>query len=197
MIIIFRWFAPIDSQRPDFNQLLQEENTSRKEEEEVDTEFKYFEPGPLITRHDKMDNRKSLRRKLDQRLFLLVKKQRDNHSWQFPQGPLPLYETFEENVTPELRDVAQSQVDKIVGSKAHLYMSGNAPFGVYSYAYPKAYQKEIDTYGAKLFFFYGFYVKGKISLPEKYEDYVWVTKEEMEEYIQDKSLYKYLQKILP
>lgn len=143
-----RWQVPIESQKPDINQLLSDEAHEKKEEDFEDVEFKYDEPGPLITKYDKSFDKKSLRRKLGDRLFLLVKKHRDSHGWQLPQGPLPIYETFEENITPNLRDVAQSQVDKVVGPKAHLYMSGNAPFGIYSYAYPKQYQKEIDTYGA-------------------------------------------------
>lgn len=155
------------------------------------------EPGPRITKADKMNDRKSLRRQLEQRLFLLVKKDRPSHAWQLPQIPLPLYETFEVNKTQNLRDYAQSHVNTLVGKNADIYMCGNAPYGLYSYPFPKNVQKEFDAYGSKLFFYYGFYVKGNIRLASKYSDHVWVTKGEMEEYLQDKSLYRYLEKALP
>jgi len=42
--------------------------------------------GPRITEADTANDRKSLYRKLDKKLFLIVKRQRDQHAWQFPQG---------------------------------------------------------------------------------------------------------------
>lgn len=42
--------------------------------------------GPRITEADKANDRKSLYRKLDKKLFLIVKRKRDQHTWQFPQG---------------------------------------------------------------------------------------------------------------
>lgn len=42
--------------------------------------------GPRITEADKANDRKSLYRKLDKKLFLIVKRGRDQHTWQFPQG---------------------------------------------------------------------------------------------------------------
>lgn len=155
------------------------------------------EPGPRITKADLMNDRKSLRRKLDQKLFLLVKKERATHPWQLPQISFPIYESFEENKTPNLREYAQSHVNNLFGKTADVYMCGNAPYGLYSYPFPKSVQKEFDAYGAKLFFYYGFYVKGNIVVSGKYNDHVWVTKEEMEEYVQDKSLYRYLEALLP
>jgi hypothetical protein len=41
---------------------------------------------PLITPADKLNDRKALHRKLTNRLYLIVRKNRNNHSWQFPQG---------------------------------------------------------------------------------------------------------------
>lgn len=41
---------------------------------------------PLVTPADKINDRKALYRKLTNRLYLIVKKNRSEHSWQFPQG---------------------------------------------------------------------------------------------------------------
>ena len=41
---------------------------------------------PLITAADKTNDRKALYRKLTNRLYLIVSKDRNQHQWQFPQG---------------------------------------------------------------------------------------------------------------
>jgi hypothetical protein len=50
--------------------------------------------GPRITEADKKNDRKSLRRKLDRKLFLLVKKNGGAEpGWQFPSSPLDIENT--------------------------------------------------------------------------------------------------------
>jgi len=149
--------------------------------------------GDRITKADKENDRKSLRRKLDEQLFFIVKKNRSDHAWQFPQVPLPMDVT---NETKQLRDFASEGALAASGSTAQIYMVGNAPAGFYSYPFPSPTQKSLDTYGAKLFFYRGYYVQGHISRPSRYVDHAWVTKSELKEYIQDPELYTYLGGIL-
>jgi large subunit ribosomal protein L46 len=149
--------------------------------------------GDRITKADREDNRRSLRRKLDANLYLLVKKNRQDHTWQFPQIPMPLDLSNEKK---QLRQIATDGLTLSTGNNAHIYMVGNAPAGFYSYPFPSATQKSLDTFGAKVFFYRGYYIKGDINLPARYTDHAWVTKEELKDYIQDAELYNYLDGIL-
>lgn len=53
---------------------------------ELEEEAKSFQPASRTTQADEEDDRKSLNRKLAESLFLLVKKARNQHAWQMPQG---------------------------------------------------------------------------------------------------------------
>ena len=45
-----------------------------------------FKPASRITEADKTNDRRSKERRLQDSLFLLVKRNREDHAWQFPQG---------------------------------------------------------------------------------------------------------------
>jgi large subunit ribosomal protein L46 len=45
-----------------------------------------FEPASRITEADKTNDRKSPDRRLQDSLYLIVKRKRNNFQWQFPQG---------------------------------------------------------------------------------------------------------------
>ncbi len=49
-------------------------------------ELSSFTPAPRETEADRNNDFKSVQRKLDQILYLLVKKDRVEHAWQMPQG---------------------------------------------------------------------------------------------------------------
>ena len=51
-----------------------------------EAELQSFKPAPRETEADKRGDRRSLQRRLDQMLYLLVKKPRREHAWQMPQG---------------------------------------------------------------------------------------------------------------
>jgi len=51
-------------------------------------ELAVFQPASRETEADREGDMRSLRRRLDQMLYLLVKKPRGHHSWQMPQGGL-------------------------------------------------------------------------------------------------------------
>ena len=51
-----------------------------------EAEVQSFKPAPRETEADKREDRRSLQRRLDRVLYLLVKKPRREHAWQMPQG---------------------------------------------------------------------------------------------------------------
>ena len=55
-------------------------------QESRELEFQDFTPAPRLTEADKTCDMKSLNRKLDRVLYLIVKKPRQEHAWQMPQG---------------------------------------------------------------------------------------------------------------
>lgn len=217
-----RFDAPIKAQIPDIQPLL-DEDTAKKANAESETkkltaeelaamdddqraralraeeiaaqarEEAIVRVGERITKADKSGDTKSLRRALAQKLYLVVKKNRSDHAWQFPHAPMPLDVTNEKKA---LRDFAHDGAIAAAGNDVDIYMTGNAPSGSFSYAYPADTQKSLQTYGAKLFFYRGYYVKGSVQIPSRYVDHAWVTKSELKEYIQDPELYDYLGGIL-
>lgn len=54
--------------------------------ESREMELQEFEPAPRLTEADRIGDMMSLDRQLDGVLYLLVKKQREEHAWQMPQG---------------------------------------------------------------------------------------------------------------
>ena len=59
-----------------------------------ETELQAFEPSPRETEADRNDDRRSLNRRLDRMLYLLVKKPRREHAWQMPQGEVEVEESL-------------------------------------------------------------------------------------------------------
>lgn len=216
-----RWDAPIKAQIPSLQPLL-DEDTAKKQVDTTSVKISEAElaqmdeeqraramraeeiaaaareeavvrVGDRITKADREDNRKSLRRKLDQNLYFIVKKNRQDHAWQFPQVPLPMDLTNEKR---QIRDFATEGVAVAAGPQTHVYMTGNAPAGFYTYPFEKSTQQSLNTYGAKIFFYRGYYVKGDVKTPQRYVDHAWVSKEELKDYIQDPELYNYLDGVL-
>ena len=54
--------------------------------ESREAELQEFEPAPRLTEADRAEDMRSLDRQLDRVLYLLVKKPREEHAWQMPQG---------------------------------------------------------------------------------------------------------------
>ncbi len=55
-------------------------------EEEQEEELRRYEPGSRETEADKLDNLKSLNRKLQETLILLVRRQKDDATWEVPHA---------------------------------------------------------------------------------------------------------------
>ena len=74
------------------------EGTDEFEElqEAREVELQSFHPASRETEADRAGDMKSLQRKLNRVLYLLVKKPRKKHAWQLPQGGLEQQESLVE-----------------------------------------------------------------------------------------------------
>uniref|UniRef100_A0A8C4XH17 Large ribosomal subunit protein mL46 n=1 Tax=Erpetoichthys calabaricus TaxID=27687 RepID=A0A8C4XH17_ERPCA len=163
-----------DEDRGDGNKIV----TAQDLEDMWDQKMQQFSPALRITEEDKKNDRTSLNRSLGDTLLLLVKEKiGKNEVWLLPQAQ------WEEGET--LRQTAE---------RALTTVTGNAPCGFYKYKFPKDVQTE-SCYGAKLFFFKALLADKNISLLRK-DDYVWVRKNELQDYLKPEYLKRVNQFVL-
>ncbi|XP_020273854.1 39S ribosomal protein L46, mitochondrial-like [Asparagus officinalis] len=140
-----------------------------------------YEPAPRITEADEKNDRRSLQRAPDRRLYLLLYGAPYGASdkkpvWHFPQK---VYEN-EEN----MRLCAESALKSVLGGLLHTYFVGNAPM---AHVTVGPTEDSPDTPSFKQFFFKSQVIgTSKLSIG-KCEDYVWVTKDELMEYFPEKA----------
>lgn len=77
----------------------------------------------------------------------------------------------------------------LAGDHIQAKILGNAPYGIYKYKFPRAIRTE-DNVGAKVFFFKAFLQSSDLSQTELKEDYLWVTKDELGDYLKSEYLKK-------
>lgn len=148
-----------------------------------------FKPAPRVTEADAANDRHSMERRLPESLFLIVKRNRPGHAWQFPQGKLQDTETT-------LRSAAERVLDRAVG-KTKRYFISNSPVGHYCYAYPKEMQEQRKQYGAKVYFYRCQLIMGSVKLETRlYTDYAWIGRAEVGEYF-DKPTAAFMEALLP
>ncbi|XP_074012551.1 large ribosomal subunit protein mL46 [Numenius arquata] len=151
-------------------------------EEKWEQKLLRFKAAPRITDADKSNNRTSLNRKLDSNLMLLVKQKIGNQElWLLPQVEWQPGET--------LRSTAERAMATFLGDHIQAKILGNAPHGVYKYKFPRAIRTE-DNVGAKVFFFKAFLQSDDLSQAEPKKDYLWVTKDELGDYLKSEYLKK-------
>ncbi|KAK4054445.1 glycosylphosphatidylinositol anchor biosynthesis [Microbotryomycetes sp. JL201] len=119
----------------------------------------------------------SLERRLDRTLYLLLKKDRREHAWQFPQGGVEEGES--------LLDAAKRELVEETGPNMDVWHIGRVPAGAYSYSFPKDWVKKTKSQheGAHVFFLPMRVIRGQTK-PNKNEglvDFAWLTKEEIKE----------------
>ncbi|GJJ75525.1 large subunit ribosomal protein L46 [Entomortierella parvispora] len=128
-----------------------------------------------VTEADRKKDMRSLERALARTLYLIVKKPREQHAWQFPQGGVRLVENLQEAAGRELQEECGSNMD--------LWFVGRVPIGHYSYNFPKELKSE-SVKGAKVFFMKAHIFAGQVQVDNKeIVDYAWVTKQEMKDYV--------------
>ncbi|XP_039628943.1 39S ribosomal protein L46, mitochondrial [Polypterus senegalus] len=153
--------------------------TAQDLEDMWDQKMQQFSPAPRITEEDKKNDRMSLNRSLGDTLLLLVKEKiGKNDVWLLPQAQ------WEEGET--LRQTAERALTTVTGGSINATFLGNAPCGFYKYKFPKDVQTE-SCYGAKLFFFKALLADRNVSLLRK-GDYVWVRKNELQDYLKPEYL---------
>jgi large subunit ribosomal protein L46 len=159
------------------------EDASATEETFQEQQEKSF---PKITLEDEADNRKSLYRKLDQRLYLIVKKDRTSNAWQFPQA------THADEDGDALRNTAERCARESLGDDLEKYFLGHGPMTWY--AYKLADGDAADA--AQVFYFKSQFLAGQIALGAGLVDYLWVTRDELKEYIQPEEFLTHLDQAL-
>ncbi|CCG81396.1 50S ribosomal subunit L30 [Taphrina deformans PYCC 5710] len=139
------------------------------------------------TEADQKNDNKSLNRKLDRTLFLLMKKERAENSWQFPQGPVGAGEALHESSSRVLATLA--------GKNMKTWTVGRIPIGhlVYRFEAP-----QMGFEGNKVYFLKSRIFAGQCQLQKDsgVHDFGWFTKEEIKERVAPE-YWKAVQSILP
>ncbi|KFQ56734.1 hypothetical protein N333_00869, partial [Nestor notabilis] len=135
-----------------------------------------FKAAPRVTDADKSNNRTSLNRKLDRNLMFLVKQKIGNQELYCCFVFLPLVFFL-------------LHCWGLAGDHVEAKVLGNAPYGIYKYKFPRAIRTE-DNVGAKVFFFKAFLQSSDLSPAEPKEDHLWVTKDELGDYLKPEYLKK-------
>jgi hypothetical protein len=149
---------------------------------------------PRRTQADHDDNRRSLNRKLDERLFLIFKRDREKHTWQFPKkvhadaDPKDYIGKF----YPGLRETGEDGVTAYAGPNLKGFYYSHAPQGFYYYKYPTP---QGNSFGAKVFFYRVRYLKGPVKLGKGITDFAWVSRSELEEYL-DPATFKFVRQMV-
>ncbi|XP_044493634.1 39S ribosomal protein L46, mitochondrial-like isoform X2 [Mangifera indica] len=207
----FRWRQQYRRRYPD--EFLDKSNSRGKGDYQID-----YVPAPRITEADKTNDRKSLQRALDRRLYLqssgillvctellmlfILSLQRAldrrlylllyGNAYGAPDGK-PVWHFPEKIYESEetLRKCAESALKSVLGDLSHTYFVGNAPMG---HMVVQPTDKVQDIPSCKRFFF-----KSQVIATNKFKigkcaDFVWVTKEELMEYFPEQA--EYLNKMI-
>ncbi|GAX82228.1 hypothetical protein CEUSTIGMA_g9656.t1 [Chlamydomonas eustigma] len=153
-------------------------------------DLRTFNPVPSTTKDDMAMDRRSLRRRLGERLFLLVKSRNkegsaggfEPGSWHFP--------VVEHAEGESIRQTGERALSSSVGRSQPIFFIGNAPMG---------HLPSIPE-GSTTFFMLAQVVGDpwscKLKPESGYEDWAWVTKEEMPNLVQDPRLRELLSRML-
>ncbi|XP_054751408.2 large ribosomal subunit protein mL46-like [Lytechinus pictus] len=154
-----------------------------------------FQVAPRLTGADERDERHSLDRELSNKLVLIVKcKMGKDSVWLLPYGNRAEGETMKNAAVRVLGDHADDS------GALRTHFMGNAPVGFYKQRYPKAVQEQTGKAGVKVFFFKAQYVSGifeKKTDSPAVEDYLWVTQEELHQYLSEPYLQSIQKFMLP
>ncbi|KAB2070172.1 hypothetical protein ES319_A08G139000v1 [Gossypium barbadense] len=168
----FRWRQQYRRKYPD--EFLDMSKSRGKGDYQID-----YVPAPRITEADKTNDRKSLQRALDRRLYLLLYS--DSNAapsrkpvWHFPEKVYDSEET--------LRKCAESALASVLGDLSHTYFVGNAPMG-----HMVIQQMENVPEPFKRFFFKSQVIDTNKFNIRKCKDFVWVTKDELLEYFPEQA----------
>lgn len=124
-----------------------------------------------ITEADESKNVKSLSRKLDKHLVLVVKQKIDKDTlYMLPQSLRQDGET--------LRQTAERILFETCGKSVKAQFYSNAPSGFYKYKYPLKVQKESNSVGAKIFIYFARHRTGELQSENL--DFKWLDRNELD-----------------
>ncbi|XP_054716602.1 LOW QUALITY PROTEIN: 39S ribosomal protein L46, mitochondrial-like [Uloborus diversus] len=143
-------------------------------------EFNKYKPASRTTEADVKNDRRSIQRKLDQSLLLVIKEKLGNDfKWILPQAVHQNGET--------LRQTAERALNEVCLNEGNVKFIGNAPVGHYKYKYPKAARGN-GVCGAKVFFFKAQLLNAKQEVQMKQteiiSDHLWLTHSELGDVLQ-------------
>lgn len=157
----------------DFNVLDQVVNqTAQDYTDKNKEELLNFKFASRITDADTKDDKKSLKRRLEENLILVIKQKLGHEDfWILPQGLWTNGET--------LKGAAERTLKELCGNNINVQFYGNAPCGFYKYKYPKEKREQSGIEGAKIFFFKATLLNGNVDKNDTWTDYEWATVQEL------------------
>ncbi|KAJ4962427.1 hypothetical protein NE237_022366 [Protea cynaroides] len=172
----FQWRQQYRRKYPD--EVLTKSDSRGKGDYQID-----YVPAPRVTEADKTNDRRSLQRALDRRLYLLLYGNTygapgGKPVWHFPEK---VYESEE-----TLRKCAESALKSIIGDLSQTYFVGNAPFA-HMVIQPTEDAPVLPSF--KRFFFKSQVIATNKFKIGKSEDHVWVTKDELMEYFPEQAAF--------
>jgi large subunit ribosomal protein L46 len=127
-----------------------------------------YKPAPRVTEADENGYVKTLKRRLMERVYLLVQK---DERWSFPVVALNEGETF--------MDASKRAVVDTVGEKMDIYYVSNCPLAVDMIVLTEEERAKVGVYGTKTFFMKVQHDEFDATLGKEYEDYAWLTRGEI------------------
>jgi len=95
----------------------------------------------------------------------------------------------------KMKDAAFRELQATAGKSLNAYTVGNAPIGHLTYIHEEGQDSEYD--GTKVFFYKSQLLDGEVTLEsKKASDYLWVTQQELAEYL-DPLIADYIVKMVP
>lgn len=169
-----RWQAGEHSRSNDTH--LKEEITGEERELQEEEDIASQVAMSRTTQADKDHDTKSLNRALDRTLYLLLRKDRDEYAWQFPQGAMGLNET--------LTDSSSRVLTSLAGRNMKTWQVGKIPVGHLQYPY----QDRHGHPGNKVFFMKSRIFAGQCQLSRDagVVEYGWFTSDEVNEKVDER-----------
>ncbi|KAK9669438.1 hypothetical protein RND81_13G130100 [Saponaria officinalis] len=169
----FRWKQQFRREYPD--EFYKKYESRGKGDYQID-----YQPAPRITEADKSNDKRSLQRALDRRLYLLLHgppsgSPNEKPVWHFPEKPYENEET--------LRKCAEFALQSVLGDLSHTYFVGNAPMG------HMVASEKTESNPLKRFFFKSQVIGSNKLDISGCDDFVWVTKDELLEYFPEEAEY--------
>uniref|UniRef100_A0A182Q6Y9 Large ribosomal subunit protein mL46 n=1 Tax=Anopheles farauti TaxID=69004 RepID=A0A182Q6Y9_9DIPT len=146
--------------------------TAQDLEDAYNEEYARFKPAPRVTEADRKNDVRSLDRKLEQTLVLLVEQKLGNKShYLLPQG--------QHRKGESMRQTAERTLQEFCGDSLQATFYGNAPVGFYKYKYPA--EARTEAVGAKVFFFRSVLKQDSCSIANSKLKYQWLSQEELQQ----------------